>query len=72
MFQMHMLMEVAAKLPEGSNARTKVTNTLITGLWDSLDHPPMGFQGPKYMYRMADGSNNVSFTAFFAPVWGSY
>lgn len=56
---MHSLMEIAAKLPEGSAVRTKITNVLITGLWDSLDHPPMSFHGAKYQYRSADGSFNV-------------
>ncbi|PGH16315.1 hypothetical protein AJ79_01857 [Helicocarpus griseus UAMH5409] len=49
-------------LPQNNKHRTKITNVLITKLWDSLDHPPINFQGPQFYYRTPDGSyNNVHF-----------
>lgn len=59
-----MLMEqtisIVAKLPGTSKNRVKLTDAFIAELWNSLDHPPQIFVGDKYMYRMADGSCNVS------------
>jgi hypothetical protein len=59
-----MLMErviaLTASLPETSKTRAKLTNTIIDGLWDSLQHPPLTYLGDKFQYRQADGSyNNV-------------
>lgn len=56
---MEKVIAIVTKLPEKSRARRKLTGVLITGLWDSLEHPPLSFQGPKYQYRQADGSHNV-------------
>ena len=53
-------MAIVAKLPETSRARKRLTDILIQGLWDSLEHPPLTFHGPKYQWRQADGSYNVS------------
>ncbi|GIZ44782.1 hypothetical protein CKM354_000797100 [Cercospora kikuchii] len=55
---MEKVIAIVTKLPEKSRARRKLTGVLITGLWDSLEHPPLSFQGPKYQYRQADGSHN--------------
>ena len=55
-------MAIVAKLPESSRARKRLTDVLIKGLWDSLDHPPLSFHGPQYQYRTADGSYNVSYS----------
>ena len=57
--QTEKLMAIVAKLPESSRARKRLTDILIKGLWDGLDHPPMSFHGPQYQYRTADGSYNV-------------
>ena len=57
-------MGIVAKLPETSRARKKLTDILIKGLWDSLEHPPLSFHGPKYQWRQADGSYNVSVSAY--------
>ncbi|EGP87976.1 unnamed protein product [Zymoseptoria tritici ST99CH_1A5] len=55
---MEKVIAVVTKLPQNSKARRKLTGILITGLWNSLDHPPLTFQGPEYQYRRADGSYN--------------
>lgn len=57
---METIIAMVGALPENSRHRRKLTNFLITGLWDSLEHPPITFHGPQYVYRTADGSYNVS------------
>ncbi|EEH21749.1 hypothetical protein PABG_03965 [Paracoccidioides brasiliensis Pb03] len=59
---MENIIAMVGALPQGSKHRTKLTNLLITRLWDSLEHPPINFQGPQFYYRTPDGSyNNVHF-----------
>lgn len=31
---------------------------MVKTLWESLEHPPLSYEGDEYRYRMADGSNN--------------
>ena len=57
--QMERVIQLAASLPDGSETRTKLTGTLLKGLWDSLQHPPLSYLGDDNEYRTADGSNNV-------------
>ncbi|KAI6379818.1 hypothetical protein MCOR25_001951 [Pyricularia grisea] len=52
------LIQLLSKLPPTSTNGKKVTDGLITGLWESLDHPPVSSLGEKYRFREADGSNN--------------
>lgn len=56
---MERVIALVADLPHQSKLREELTNTLITELWDSLEHPPLLYIGEEYMYRSADGSNNV-------------
>ena len=56
-------LQLVADLPSNSKTRVGLTNALIDELWNSLEHPPLNYLGPKYIYRSADGSNNVSVTA---------
>ncbi|KAF2199499.1 heme peroxidase [Delitschia confertaspora ATCC 74209] len=57
---MEKVIAVAAALPETSKTRGKLTEVMIDGLWDSLQHPPLSYMGDKFQYRTADGSyNNV-------------
>ncbi len=42
-----------------SKTRVDLTNAFIDELWHSLQHPPMSYLGDKYIYRQADGGNNV-------------
>jgi hypothetical protein len=57
--QMERFIQLATSLPDGSETQTKLTGTLIKGLWDSLQHPPFSYLGDENEYRTADGSNNV-------------
>ena len=59
--QMERIIKLAASLPDGSETRNAITGILVKGLWDSLQHPPLSYLGDEYVYRTADGSNNVSF-----------
>lgn len=56
--------QLVADLPSNSKTRVDLTNALIDELWHSLQHPPLNYLGPKYMYRSADGSNNVSSSSY--------
>ncbi|KAH6985528.1 heme peroxidase [Ilyonectria destructans] len=55
---MERFIQLATSLPDGSETQVKLTGTLIKGLWDSLQHPPLSYLGDGYEYRTADGSNN--------------
>jgi len=57
--QMERVIQLAASLPDGSETQTALTGTLLKGLWDSLQHPPLSYLGDDNEYRTADGSNNV-------------
>ncbi|QSS53319.1 fatty acid oxygenase [Histoplasma capsulatum var. duboisii H88] len=59
---MENIIAMVGALPPNNKHRIKLTNILITKLWDSLEHPPINFQGPQFYYRTPDGSyNNVHF-----------
>ncbi|RMZ89577.1 hypothetical protein DV736_g3200, partial [Chaetothyriales sp. CBS 134916] len=57
-YQMEQIIQLAASLPEGNGALNQLTGKFIKLLWNSLEHPPLSYQGNEYKYRMADGSNN--------------
>lgn len=57
---MERVIQLVAKLPDGSKNRITLTDDFIGELWNSLDHPPQIYVGEKYMYRRPDGSCNVS------------
>lgn len=56
---MERVIQLVANLPNDSKLRQELTNSFITELWESLDHPPLLYAGDKFVYRQADGSNNV-------------
>lgn len=56
---MERVIALVADLPHQSKLREEMSNKFIAELWDSLEHPPLLYIGDKYMYRSADGSNNV-------------
>lgn len=56
---MERVIALVADLPHQSKLREQLTNTFLTELWDSLEHPPLLYIGDEYKYRSADGSNNV-------------
>ena len=62
--QMEKLIAITASLPPTSKNRQKLTNTIIDGLWDSLQHPPLSYFGAKFQYRTPDGSYNVCPSSF--------
>jgi len=57
-YLMERVIQLATSLPDGSTTQTSLTGTLIKGLWDSLQHPPLSYLGDENEYRTADGSNN--------------
>jgi hypothetical protein len=57
--QMEKLIGITASLPSTSKARLKLSQTIVDGLWESLQHPPMSYMGDKFKYRQPDGSLNV-------------
>ena len=61
---MERLIKLASELPLTSNNGVKLTNSLVNKLWSDLQHPPSTFLGEEYIYRRADGSNNV-YTHYF-------
>ena len=56
------MIKLVSGLPSLSKTRVDLTNAFIDELWHSLQHPPMSYLGDKFIYRQADGGNNVSLT----------
>ncbi|KAI1909515.1 hypothetical protein LOZ53_002679 [Ophidiomyces ophidiicola] len=57
---MERLIQLASSLPSTSRNAMTLTNTLLTQLWNDLNHPPLSYMGRQFIYRQADGSyNNV-------------
>jgi hypothetical protein len=56
---MERTIQLVADLPSHSKLQEFLTNTLITELWNSLDHPPLLYMGNDFKYRRPDGSYNV-------------
>ncbi|EAW09101.1 peroxidase/cytochrome P450 family protein [Aspergillus clavatus NRRL 1] len=70
-FLIENIIQVAASLPNTSNARDKITDTFVRTLWDTLQHPPLSYLGDQFKYRAADGSyNNIMYPHLGAA--GSY
>jgi hypothetical protein len=57
--QMERVIQLATSLPNDSKIQKKLTGTLLKGLWDTLQHPPLSYLGDENEYRTPDGSNNV-------------
>ncbi len=55
---MEKIIQLAASLPPGSKSLDELTSQFIKLLWETLEHPPLSYQGDEYKYRTADGSNN--------------
>ena len=55
---MERIIQMAAELPIHDKVSDKLTNDLLSQLWDDLQHPPMSYLGYEYAFRKADGSNN--------------
>ena len=61
---MEKVIQFLSSLPSTSVIQTKITDGLITNLWNVLLHPPLTYVGDLYQYRAADGSYNVSHRSF--------
>lgn len=56
-YLMEYLIQIAAKIPDDV-VSNKITDTMITTLWQDLDHPPETLMGGEFEFRQPDGSNN--------------
>lgn len=56
---MEKIIQFVASLPSTSVLQGKLTDLLITNLWNVLLHPPLSYVADQYQYRTADGSYNV-------------
>lgn len=54
---MEYLIQIAAKIPDDV-VSNKITDTMITTLWQDLSHPPETLMGDEYEFRQPDGRNN--------------
>ncbi|KAK2779959.1 hypothetical protein FQN53_001190 [Emmonsiellopsis sp. PD_33] len=55
---MERVIELASSLPSRSRNAGRLSNALLSMLWNDLKHPPLSYLGEKYVYRQADGSHN--------------
>ncbi|KAL2266768.1 hypothetical protein VTJ83DRAFT_6120 [Remersonia thermophila] len=59
---MERVIKLVSNLPTDSKLRVELTNSFLTELWDTLEHPPSLYVGDQYRYRRADGSyNNIMY-----------
>jgi len=56
-YLMEYIIQVAAKIPDDV-VSNKITDTLITTLWEDLSHPPETLMGDEFEFRQPDGKNN--------------
>lgn len=56
-YLMESMIAVAAKIPDGL-LQKKITETMITTLWEDLEHPPINLMASQYEFRQPDGSHN--------------
>lgn len=57
-YLMERIIQLTADLPINQRISDSLTNTLLTELWNDLEHPPKSTLGFEYAFRKADGSNN--------------
>ncbi|KAL3479872.1 heme peroxidase [Aspergillus californicus] len=58
---MERVIQLASCLPSTSRNASELTKSLLSMLWNDLEHPPISYLGPDSMYRKADGSGNNHF-----------
>ena len=56
---MEHVIQMVSNLPSHSKTRVELTNGFLSQLWYTLEHPPSMYLGENFVYRQADGSNNV-------------
>lgn len=69
--QIERVIQLVASLPAGSKAADDLTSQFVKTLWQDLQHPPMSYLGDEFKYRMADGSNNVSYRQIFRTLFSA-
>lgn len=67
---MERVIQLVSNLPSNSKLRVELTNTFLSELWYTLEHPPSLYVGQKYQYRQADGSYNVGCPEALGAGWG--
>ncbi|EGC43242.1 fatty acid oxygenase [Histoplasma capsulatum var. duboisii H88] len=55
---MERVIRLASSLPSRSPNADRLSNALLSLLWNDLKHPPLSYLGEQYVYRQADGSHN--------------
>ena len=63
-FLMERLVKLASELPLTSKNGARINDGFIQQLYNDLQHPPVAVLGDAHKYRAADGSFNVSCSAF--------
>ncbi|KAM7205146.1 hem peroxidase [Naviculisporaceae sp. PSN 640] len=59
---MEKVIQMVSNFPSNSKLRVELTNSFLSELWYTLEHPPSMYLGDKFVYRHADGSyNNIMF-----------
>jgi hypothetical protein len=56
---MEKIIQFVASLPPTSKTQIKLSDLLVTNLWNVLLHPPLSYVADQYQFRTADGSYNV-------------
>lgn len=57
-YLMERIIQLASELPLHDRVCDSLTNSLLSELWNDLDHPPKTALGLDFAFRSADGSNN--------------
>lgn len=57
-YLMERIIQLTADLPLHDRISDSLTNSLLSQLWNDLDHPTKSALGSEYAFRRADGSNN--------------
>jgi hypothetical protein len=56
---MEQLIQFVSSLPKTSLSEAKITDGLVTNLWNVMLHPPLSYVGDQYQYRHPEGAYNV-------------
>jgi len=59
LLKVEKLIQFITSLPRTSKSEAKLTDGLVTNLWNVLLHPPLSYVGDTYQYRNPEGKYNV-------------
>ena len=62
---MEKLIQFVSSLPKTSKSEAKITDALVTNLWNVMLHPPLSYVGDQYQYRHPEGAYNVLVQSYF-------